>query len=67
VDEETAELAAPNAHDFVIAIGKALKERAVEERAAEERAAEAPEEEPAGEVVSVSPSGSAGAEGLGFL
>jgi twitching motility protein PilT len=64
VDEATAEAAAPNAHDFAIALGKALKERA-----AEERAAETPpeEEEGLGRVVSVSPSASPGAEGLRFL
>jgi twitching motility protein PilT len=64
VDDATAETAAPNAHDFVIALGKALKERA-----AEERAAQTPpeEEEGLGRVVSVSPAASPGAEGLRFL
>ncbi len=64
VDEATAAAAAPNAHDFTISLGKALKERAVEERASQA----APEEEgEVGRVVSVSPPASPGAEGLGFL
>jgi twitching motility protein PilT len=32
VDEETAAAAAPNTHDFTIALGRALKEQAMEER-----------------------------------
>jgi Tfp pilus assembly pilus retraction ATPase PilT len=39
VDEETAAAAAPNRHDFMIALGRALKERAV-------RADAAPDVEP---------------------
>ena len=31
VDEETAAAAAPNRHDFVIALGRALKEQAIQE------------------------------------
>ena len=31
VDEETAANAAPNRHDFLIALGRALKEHAIEE------------------------------------
>src|SRR6476469_5511100 len=34
VDEETAGAAAPNRHDFTIALGRALKEKALEQRAA---------------------------------
>jgi twitching motility protein PilT len=67
VDEDTAAAAAPNAHDFAIALGKALKERAAEERAAETSEADEEDAEVAGTVVSVSPSGSAGTEGLNFL
>jgi twitching motility protein PilT len=33
VDEETAAAAAPNRHDFIIALGRALKERAAQENA----------------------------------
>src|SRR4029077_1829076 len=33
VDEETAAAAAPNRHDFMIALGRALKEHAVQESA----------------------------------
>ncbi len=45
VDEETAAAAAPNRHDFTIALGRALKEHAVSE--SEEAAKEAePEEAP---------------------
>jgi twitching motility protein PilT len=66
VDEDTAAGAAPNAHDFAIALGKALKERAAQERATEAEAEE-PEPEPGGRVVSVSPPGSSGAEGLGLV
>jgi twitching motility protein PilT len=40
VEEETAAAAAPNRHDFVIALGRALKEKAVEERRSEEPEAE---------------------------
>jgi len=43
VDEETAAAAAPNRHDFVIALGRAVKERAVQENA--EAAKEADPEE----------------------
>jgi twitching motility protein PilT len=65
VDEDTAAAAAPNAHDFVIALGKALKERAAAESAAEEP----PEDdEELGRVVSVSPPGGAlGADEFRFL
>jgi len=31
VDEETAAAAAPNRHDFMIALGRALKEHAIQE------------------------------------
>src|SRR5207248_10340857 len=31
VDEETASAAAPNRHDFIIALGRALKEHAIRE------------------------------------
>jgi twitching motility protein PilT len=55
VDEDTAAAAAPNAHDFVIALGKALKERAAAESAAEESEGD----EEMGRVVSVSPPGGA--------
>jgi twitching motility protein PilT len=65
VDEDTAAAAAPNAHDFAIALGRALKERDAEERAAE--APEEEEEQEVGGVVSVSPPGGGGAEGLSFL
>jgi twitching motility protein PilT len=63
VDEDTAAAAAPNAHDFVIALGKALKERAAEEAAAEGSS----EEDEAGRVVSVSPAGTSGADEFRFL
>src|SRR3954454_2921299 len=43
VDEETAAAAAPNRHDFVIALGRALKEQAVQETEAAAKEAE-PEE-----------------------
>jgi twitching motility protein PilT len=36
VDEETAAAAAPNRHDFTIALARALKEKAADERRAEE-------------------------------
>ena len=45
VDEETAAAAAPNRHDFMIALGRALKEQAVPE--SEEAAKAAEPEEPA--------------------
>src|SRR5206468_6412368 len=45
VDEETAAAAAPNRHDFMIALGRALKEHAVQE--SEEPAKDAEPEEPA--------------------
>jgi twitching motility protein PilT len=44
VDEETAAAAAPNHHDFTIALGRALKEHALKESADAARDAE-PEEE----------------------
>src|SRR5213082_1087438 len=40
VDEETASAAAPNRHDFIIALGRALKERAAEENAEPAKEAE---------------------------
>ena len=43
VDEETAAAAAPNRHDFMIALGRALKEQAVKESEAAAKEAE-PEE-----------------------
>ena len=43
VDEETAAAAAPNRHDFMIALGRALKEHAVQESAEAAKGAE-PEE-----------------------
>jgi twitching motility protein PilT len=43
VDQETAAAAAPNRHDFMIALGRALKEQAVQESGHE--AEDAPEEE----------------------
>ena len=45
VDEETAAAAAPNRHDFMIALDRALKEHAVQE--SEEPAKDAEPEEPA--------------------
>jgi len=42
VDEETAAAAAPNRHDFLIALGRALKEKAALERAEAEPEAEEP-------------------------
>ena len=65
VDEPTAAAAAPNAHDFTIALGKALKEREAEQRAVE-AAGEADNDED-GRVVSVSPPDRPGTEGLRFL
>jgi twitching motility protein PilT len=46
VDEETAAAAAPNRHDFMIALGRALKEHALEESEEATKEAE-PEEEAA--------------------
>jgi twitching motility protein PilT len=46
VDEETAAAAAPNRHDFVIALGRAVKEHAIQESAEAANDAES-EEEPA--------------------
>jgi hypothetical protein len=45
VDQETAAAAAPNRHDFLIALDRALKEHAVQE--SEEPAEDAEPEEPA--------------------
>jgi hypothetical protein len=47
VDEETAAAAAPNRHDFIIALGRALKEQAVQESETAAREAE-PEESSVG-------------------
>jgi twitching motility protein PilT len=65
VDEDTAAAAAPNAHDFVIALSKALKERAAEESAAAEGSDDDGDE--LGRVVSVSPSGASDPEEFRFL
>ena len=67
VDEPTAAGAAPNVHDFTIALERALKERAAEESAAKAGAEQEEQEETGGRVVTVSPPGSSGAEGLGLL
>src|SRR5204862_6901263 len=45
VDEETAAAAAPNRHDFTIALGRALREHAIQEREDEAKDAEAEAEE----------------------
>jgi hypothetical protein len=49
VDEETASTAAPNRHDFMIALQRALKEHAVNEASAAEAA------EPAGDTAEIEP------------
>ena len=57
VDEDTAAAAAPNRHDFLIALGRALKEKAAAERAESE--ADEPE---APAIMTIAPAAAAGSD-----
>jgi twitching motility protein PilT len=62
VDEETASAAAPNRHDFMIALQRALKEHAVASETGDGQA-----DEGVAAIVTVSPGGSYSADDLRFL